>query len=300
MHRPIASVLIVGAGWTGRQIAAQCVAHGIRTYVTDKQEEATGASVRWILEHIKSMVSEKKWPPSAMTGTEKSLIPVLTRELDRLDVDLAIECVHEQVSSKRRVLRDLSETLPVTTLIASNSSYFTPSMLSRFVKHPERFAHLHFHSPVWTATIVDIVAGPQASAEVAEQLREFSVRIGQTPIVQSIENPGYVFNWILQAMLRSSLELVERKVATPEDIEMSWKKITGMQLGPFGMMDLIGIDLIHQILSNARWMGDYDETQKLIDILQPWLDRGELGVKSGQGFFDYSAQQEKVDVGTNH
>jgi 3-hydroxybutyryl-CoA dehydrogenase len=173
-------------------------------------------------------------------------------------------------------------------------------MLSKFVKHPERFAHLHFHSPVWTATIVDIVPGPQTSAEVAERLRALAIQIGQTPIVQTVENPGYIFNWILQAMLKSSLELVERKVATPADIEMSWKKITGMQLGPFGMMDLIGIDLIHQVLSNARWMGDYDETQKLIDVLQPWLDRGELGVKSGQGFFDYNVQRNKVDVGTNH
>jgi 3-hydroxybutyryl-CoA dehydrogenase len=300
MPRPIASVLIVGAGWNGRQVAAQCVAHGIRTYLTDNREEATEASLRWILEHVSTMVAEKKWPPTALEGIDERLFSVQVGELGSLGVDLAIECVHEQISSKRRVLRDLSETLSETTLIASNSSYFTPSMLSKFVMHPERFGHFHFHSPVWNATIVDIVPGPQASADVAERLRALAIQIGQTPIVQTVENPGYIFNWILQAMLKSSLELVERKVATPEDIEMSWKTVTGMQLGPFGMMDLIGIDLIHQVLSNARWMGDYEETQKLIDILQPWLDRGELGVKSGQGFFDYNDQRNKADVGTNH
>jgi 3-hydroxybutyryl-CoA dehydrogenase len=286
---PIASVLIVGAGWTGRQIAAQCVAHGIRTYLTDNRDETTQDSMHWVSEHVAWMVAEGKWSPKSIAWCHEMLSAVQPADLGKFDVDLSIECVHEQVSSKRRVLRDLSEMLPASTLITSNSSYFTPSMLSKFVKHPQRFAHFHFHSPVWTATVVDIVPGPDATADVAERLRKLAIQIGQTPIVQTVENPGYIFNWILQAMLKSSLELVERQVATPEDIEMSWKKITGMQLGPFGMMDLIGIDLIHQVLSNARWLGDYDETQKLIDILQPWLDRGELGVKTGQGFFDYTA-----------
>lgn len=291
MLSPIESVLIIGAGWNGRQIAAQCVSHGIRTYLTDNREETIQESLQWITEHIANMVSQKKWPAASTDEGGEMLSVVQASNIQNLDVDLAIECVHEQISSKRRVLRDLSETLPESTIIASNSSYFMPSMLSKFVKHPERFAHLHFHSPVWTATVVDIVPGPEASSEVTERLRKLAIQIGQTPIVQTVENPGYVFNWILQAMLKSSLELVERQVASPEDIEMSWKKITGMQLGPFGMMDLIGIDLIHQILSNARWVGDYDETQKLIDILQPWLDRGELGVKTGQGFFDYTTSR---------
>jgi 3-hydroxybutyryl-CoA dehydrogenase len=166
-------------------------------------------------------------------------------------------------------------------------------MLNKFVAHPERFAHFHFHLPVWRATVVDIVPGPDALPDVSERLRMLALKIGQTPIIQTVENPGYIFNWILQSMLRSSLELVERQVATPDDIETSWKTITGMQTGPFGMMDLIGIDLIHQVLSNARWSGDYEETQKLIDFLQPWLDRGELGVKTGQGFFNYSSGETK-------
>ena len=293
MPSPIASVLIVGAGWNGRQIAAQCVAHGVRTYLTDNREETMEASMRWIAEHVASMVAEQKWPTESSLRCREMLSAVEPSELGRVDVDLSIECVHEQISAKRRVLRDLSETLAASTLIASNSSYFTPSMLNKFVQHPQRFAHLHFHSPVWTATVVDIVPGPEASPDVTERLRKFALQIGQTPIVQTVENPGYIFNWILQAMLKSSLELVERQVATPEDIEMSWKKITGMQVGPFGMMDLIGIDLIHQVLSNARWLGDYDETQKLIDVLQPWLDRGELGVKTGQGFFDYTSSGTK-------
>ena len=293
MQPLISSVLIIGAGWNGRQVAAQCAAHGIRTYLADARHDAAMESIPWSVGYVAERVAERVWPEQSIDKCRDLLIAIEMSDIGSLDIDLAIECVHEQVSSKRRVLREISAILPETTIVASNSSYFTPSMLSKFVEHPQRFAHIHFHSPVWTATIVDIVLGPDADPEILERLRKFAKRIGQTPIVQSVENPGYIFNWILQAMLKSSLELVDRKVASPEDIELSWKKITGMSVGPFGLMDLIGIDLIHQVLSNARWLGDYDETQKLIDILQPWLDRGQLGVKSGQGFFDYSPNESK-------
>lgn len=293
MQPLISSVLVIGAGWNGRQVAAQCAAHGIRTYLADARHDAAMESIPWAVGYVAERVAERVWPEQSIDKCRDLLIAIEMSDIGVLDIDLAIECVHEQVSSKRRVLREISAILPKSTIVASNSSYFTPSMLSKFVDHPQRFAHIHFHSPVWTATIVDIVLGPDAQPEILERLRTFAEQIGQTPIVQSVENPGYIFNWILQAMLKSSLELVDRKVASPEDIELSWKKITGMSVGPFGLMDLIGIDLIHQVLSNARWLGDYDETQKLIDILQPWLDRGQLGVKSGQGFFDYSSNESK-------
>ncbi len=293
MQTLISSVLIIGAGWNGRQVAAQCAAHGIRTFLADALHDAAMESIPWSVGYVAERVAEKVWPEQSIDKCRDLLMAIEMSDIGSRDIDLAIECVHEQVSSKRRVLREISAILPESTIVASNSSYFTPSMLSKFVEHPQRFAHIHFHSPVWTATIVDIVLGPDANPEILERLRKFAKQIGQTPIVQTVENPGYIFNWILQAMLKSSLELVDRKVASPEDIELSWKKITGMSVGPFGLMDLIGIDLIHQVLSNARWLGDYDETQKLIDILQPWLDRGQLGVKSGQGFFDYSSNESE-------
>jgi len=293
MQTPISSVLVVGAGWNGRQVAAQCAAHGIRTYLADCRHEVTLEAVRWSSGYVSERVAERTWPEETIEKCRDLLVATEMSDIGGLSVDLAIECVHEQVSSKRRILRDLSALLPESTVIASNSSYFTPSMLSKFVEHPQRFAHFHFHSPVWSASIVDIILGPEANPQLSPRLEMLAKQIGQTPIVQTVENPGYIFNWILQGMLKSSLELVDRQVATPENIELSWKKITGMSVGPFGLMDLIGIDLIHQVLSNARWLGNYDETQKLIDILQPWLDRGELGVKTGQGFFDYSSSELK-------
>ena len=160
-------------------------------------------------------------------------------------------------------------------------------MMQPHVISPERFANFHFHVPVWRATLVDIASGPMTDDATVQRLVDLSIRIGQTPLVQRIENPGYVFNWMLKALLQSALQLVDRKVAQPADIDMAWKKVTGMPIGPFGIMDQIGVDLIHQTMSHARFVDGDEEWQPLVDILQPYVDSNRLGVKTGHGFFDY-------------
>ncbi len=203
-------------------------------------------------------------------------------------IDLVIESVPEQISLKKRVLSQLSAQYAAPTIIASNSSYFTPSVLSRFVSSPERFAHFHFHVPVQHESVADIVGCERTQPAVIDQLCELSNRIGQAPLRLRNEHPGYVFNWLLQSLLRSALELVARDVTDPAEIDRSWKAVTNMPLGPFGMMDRIGLDVIEQVLSNARW-ADTDQVslERLIEILQGPLKQGNLGVKTGRGFYDY-------------
>jgi 3-hydroxybutyryl-CoA dehydrogenase len=291
MSKSIESILIVGAGWIGRQIAAQCASHGLLVTIWDKQADVGIDAVHWAIAHASKLSQEGLWVPDASRLCEQRIRAVANLDQVSENIDLALECVTEQSSAKRRALSELSARFDQTTIIASNSSYFTPSMLSKYVAYPERFCHFHFHAPIWLATIVDIAPGPEAAPEILERLKKLAIRIGQTPIVQTVENPGYIFNALLQNLLSSSLDLAQRGVAIPADIDLSWKTVTGMRVGPFGMMDWIGIDLIQQVLTNARWLGDYEKTQKLIDYLQPWIDRGELGVKSGQGFFQYKSTE---------
>ena len=204
------------------------------------------------------------------------------------DMDLVIESVPEQISLKKRVLGEISERYPPPVIIASNSSYFTPKMLSRFVEAPERFAHFHFHVPVQQESVADIVGCDATQTQVIDQLCELSLRIGQPPLRLRHENPGYVFNWLLQSLLRASLELVAKDITDPAEIDRSWKAVTNMPLGPFGIMDRIGLDVIEQVLSNARWAESDDVSlDRLIAVLQGPLRQGNLGVKTGKGFYDY-------------
>jgi 3-hydroxybutyryl-CoA dehydrogenase len=97
-----------------------------------------------------------------------------------------------------------------------------------------------------------------------------------------------VFNWLLQAVLKAALELVALDVVDSDDVDRSWKAVTGMQVGPFGMMDQIGLDVIDQVLSNARWAVPPTVSQEqLLAILRPLVEKGKLGIKSGAGFYDY-------------
>lgn len=281
-------VLIIGAGWTGRQIAGQMAAHGLRVDLVDTNEASLRASKNWVLGQREEFASDGYWP--MVDADELASRITLVPDIEKCDwnVDLVLECVSEQFSLKRRILQRYSQRFPAPTIIASNSSYFTPSLLQGHVESPERFANFHFHVPIWRATLVDIAAGGFTLAATMESLADLAKRIGQTPLVQYVENPGYVFNWMLKALLQSSLQLLDRGVADPTQIDMAWRKVTGMPIGPFGMMDQIGVDLIHQTMSHARFVDGDDQWQSLVDLLQPYVEQGHLGVKTGRGFFDYS------------
>lgn len=286
--RSIQTVMVVGAGWVGRQIVGQLAAHHVSVWWLDRSEDAMQSGLQWIESHCLDLARDGYWPNDLDKARLLSSIHPIG-SLDDYDgaIDLVLETVTEQISIKRKVLQAASSRFPDETIIASNSSYFTPSMLERYVSAPGRFAHWHFHVPVWRTRLVDIASGTNTHPSVLLRLQSLSHRIGQKSLVQTVENPGYIFNWLLKSLLQSSLQLWTRGVATPDQIDLAWKQVTEMPLGPFGMMDQIGLDLIHQTMSAARFVDGDTVWQPLIDQLQPYIDTNRLGVKTGAGIYDY-------------
>lgn len=287
--QPIDFVVIVGAGWTGRQIAGQMLTHGLRVRLIDRNPEGLSASRAWIESQLKPFHEQGFWPKCDWEEVRERLELVTENPTDDAcsEPGLVLECVPEQVALKRRVLRSYSEVYGAGTVIASNSSYFVPSNFSKHIVAPERFAHYHFHVPIWRATLVDIAAGPATSEGTLQRLVALSQRIGQTPLVQTVENNGYIFNYMLKALLQSALQLMDRGVASPKDIDAAWKIATGMPIGPYGIMDQIGLDILVQTMSHARFVDGDAMWQPLLEKLQPLVDAGNLGVKTGRGFFEY-------------
>ena len=280
----IQRVLIVGAGWVGRQIAARMAQHGVHVWLFDRNRTVCEKSLQWMNSIVGAPIESSS--PAVIAGWISKI--QIADQIFVPAIDLVVESVPEQISLKKRVLSEISERYPMPTIITSNSSYFTPTMLSRFVISPQRFAHFHFHVPVQHESVADIVGCDATESGVIDRLCELSQRIGQAPLRLRHEQPGYVFNWLLQSLLRASLELVAKDVTDPEEIDRSWKAVTNMPLGPFGMMDRIGLDVIEQVLSNARWAeADSISLERLIEVLQGPLREGNLGVKSGKGFYDY-------------
>lgn len=288
------TIVIVGAGWTGRQIAGQMITHGLKVLLCDPHPPALHASRDWILANLTGFFQEGHWPKFPPQELDSKLQLLELETLINLapslqDVELVLESVPELAALKRRLLKRLANAFDAHTILASNSSYFVPSTFSEHLRFPQRYAHLHFHVPIWKATVVDVAAAPETSPETLDRLSRLSIKIGQTPIVQTVENSGYIFNSMLKSVLLSALQLLDRGVADPQRIDLAWTKATGMPVGPFGIMDQIGLDLMLQTMSNARFVEGDHIWAPLIARIEPLVAQGHLGVKTGQGFFKYPA-----------
>ena len=288
-------MLIVGAGWIGRQVGLRMAICGLRVELVDKNDKVLSDARRWMDESAELYLDSILASPTQRGLDAQSAAQWLSRvgfgaSTEQLvdDTCVVLECVSEQLGLKRRVLREFSAQFPKTTIIASNSSYFTPSTLAEFVTEPERFAHWHFHVPLHRSSIADVVGHSGTQPWVLDRLTELTHVIDHYPLRLRREQPGYVFNWLLQSVLRSALELAARDVADIEDIDRAWRTVSGMPLGPFAMMDNIGLDVIEQVLANARWAeAEPVPIDQLLAVLRGPISQGHLGVKTGRGFYEH-------------
>jgi 3-hydroxybutyryl-CoA dehydrogenase len=288
----------VGAGWVGRQIAMTLAAGGCRVMLLDQKTATLQQATEWMRAQAGRLAQSGTWTESQKQNVFDNVLGTIPRNKSVLEPDLVIECVPEQASLKKRVLRTLGEDFDSEVIISSNSSYFVPSMFQGSVKSPERFVHYHFHVPVFLTNAVDIMPWSGTAPEVVERLVELSERIGQKPLVCRREHTGYVFNWLLQALLKAAMELAQQGVADPQEIDQRWKHLTGMKRGPFWIMDQIGLDVIQQVLQNGRFTQPM-AAEVLIEFLEPLVSSGKLGQKTGEGFFSYSDRMLDWEEGSN-
>ncbi|MCA0308449.1 MAG: 3-hydroxyacyl-CoA dehydrogenase [Actinobacteria bacterium] len=283
----IRTVLVVGAGTMGQQIALQCAAHGFAVTLLDTEQAALDRA-RARLDALAGHVASD--PAFAHTDVvaDVARISATTDPAEAAHAaDLVSESVPEDPALKGRVFAELDRLCAARTIFATNTSSLVPSLFADATGRPDRLAALHFHQPVWSATIVDVMPHPGTSPETVETLVGFAGRIGQVPIRLLRESPGYVFNAMYNALNREAITLAANGVATVEDIDRAWTTVTKMPNGPFGMLDHVGIDTAWHITDYwARTLGDAQLTRNAA-YLKSYLDQGRAGVKSGRGFYDY-------------
>jgi len=284
----IARVLVVGAGTMGQQIALQCAAHGFEVVVLDADPEALTRAQERMAALSATLVGEP-----AFAGVDLvHVVAAIRYETDAAtaasEADLVSESVPEDPVLKGRVFAELDRVCPDRTVFATNTSSLLPSMFAEASGRPDRLAALHFHQPVWSANVVDVMPHPGTSPDTVQLLLGFAARIGQVPIELHRESMGYVFNAMYNALNREAITLAANGIATVEDIDRAWTTVMKTQQGPFGMLDFVGIDTAWhitdywatatgdpQLVTNAAWLKGY-------------LDQGRAGVKTGKGFYDYT------------
>jgi 3-hydroxybutyryl-CoA dehydrogenase len=220
-------------------------------------------------------------------GALDHLTPTTDLAAAAASADLVSESIPEDPALKGRAFAELNALCPPHTIFATNSSTLLPSMFAAASGRPERLAALHFHLPVWDANVVDVMAHTGTDPAVVMTLVDFARRIGQIPIVTRKESSGYVFNAMLSALNGAALELAANGVAAVPDVDRAWMGIMKMPIGPFGIMDAVGLDTVWKIID--FWAGATGQAQLRVnaDFVKDYIDRGRLGVKTRAGFYDY-------------
>ena len=285
--KEIKRLAVIGAGTMGRQIALQCARHGFPLALYDVVEDVLADAEVW----QRTVVSEWIASGALTEADEASLLAKIRYETDLSialrEVDLAIEAAPERVALKREIFAQLDRLLPADAIIASNSSSIRVSALEDATERPERCANLHFYLPVWDSPMVEIGGGTCTTPEALESLVAFARAIGLLPLRVRKESTGFVFNRVWRAVKKEVMRVADGGVASIEDIDRAWMIKFGREKPPpFAQMDRIGLDVIRDIeLHYAAESGDPEDLPKA--ILSERVERGDLGVKSGRGFYEY-------------
>lgn len=282
----IRKVLVVGAGTMGQQVALQCAMHGYDVVAYDSSQSAAEAAAGRTAAYAEQLVDEGRLS-RADADAALARISFSCDPEDGADADLLNESVPEDPDLKRKVFAQFNEICPPQTIFTTNTSTLAPSTFAEATGRPDRFAALHFHQPTWDANLADVMAHPGTSPQVVEVLTEFARRIGQVPLVLQKEHPEYVVNSILAAINTTALRLWTDGVASVEDIDRAYMIVLKAPSGPFGGLDLVGLDTIWHIARNKATSGDPDDQAFADRLKEEFIDQGRLGVKSGRGFYTY-------------
>lgn len=282
----IRKILVIGAGTMGQQIAFQCAIHGYEVSLYDVKPAILESSLKRIDKLAASFRNSGRLTQEAAEAAILRIRCSSHPEDASMDVDFVSESVPEDPALKAGVFSQFNQFCPARAIFTTNTSTLIPSMFAKATGRPDRFAALHFHD-IRTTNIVDIMPHSGTSAETVSLIHAFAARIGQVAILLKKENYGYVFNAMLTEVFKAAQTLASRGVAGVEDIDRAWMGIMHTSIGPFGMMDSIGLDTVWKVTD--YWANKLEEPQAIANaaFMKDYVDKGRLGRKCGQGFYQY-------------
>ena len=284
----IKKVLVIGGGTMGQQIGFQCAAHGYMVTIYDVASEALAHAPQQIEGYAGHLVATGHLAQTAAGSALEQIHFTGEAGQAAAEADLVSESIPEDPALKAQVFAQFNQLCPARTIFTTNTSSLVPSLFAEATGRPDRFAALHFHQPVWTANVADVMPHPGTSPMVVALLRDFARSINQVPLVLCKENYGYVFNAMYSSLNSAAIALAANAVASIEDIDRSWMAIMKMGIGPLGMLDVVGLDTVWHITEYWANVTQDPQTRQNADFLKrEYLDKGWLGVKSGRGFYTY-------------
>lgn len=282
----IKKVAMVGGGTMGNQIAMQVAISGYEVSCysrkTETVEKAEAFSKGWF---SKSVAKGKMTEEDAAKCQGRLTFTTDLAEAVK-EVDLVIEAVVDVLSVKREILKQIDELTPDHTIFASNSSYIVSSKFCDVVAHPDKVLNLHFFNPALIMKLVEVVKGPHCSDETIQMMVSFVESIGKVAAVVNKEIYGFIVNRIFSAITKEACYMYDQGVASFEDIDKAVKFGLSHPMGPFELLDMTGIDLEYDVLTEKYRMTGELEDKPSPAIVERYA-KGQYGRKSKKGFYQY-------------
>jgi len=283
---PLQRVAVIGTGILGTQIAMLSAYTGYHVKVFDSKAGAlreTFERIRADLEGkgIDPFIPWKHWDQCAKSVEQRTDLGETVKA-----AELIIEAVPENLDLKKKVFRELGEKAPAGAIFATNSSSIPVSRLEASSGRPEYCLNIHFYFPLQGTNMVDIMGGTRTSPEVLEKGKAWIRSLRFIPLTVNKELLGFCFNRVWRAIKRETLYMWGNGFVNFRDIDRAWMVFTGMREGPFALMDKVGLDVVHDI-EMVYYNDSKDPKDIPPDALKRKMQKGELGVKSGKGFYTY-------------
>jgi len=282
----IRTVGVVGLGTMGAGIAQVCAQAGVETIGVEVTEELGGRARERVAHYLGRGVEKGR-----LTGEERDAALARFRTTtDRGDLagcDLVIEAIVEDLEAKRDLFRELDGIVAPEAVLATNTSALSVTEIARATGRPERLVGMHFFNPAPVLPLVEIVRTELAADGPYERAYAFAERAGKEP-VRCRDTPGFIVNRILIPLLNDCVRVLDEAAVTPEDLDRAMRFGAGWPIGPCSLVDLIGVD-IHVHASEALHAALGERRMAPPERLVRMAEAGELGRKSGRGFFTYES-----------
>lgn len=288
------NIAVIGAGTMGNGIAHTFAQFNYKVHLIDVSLVALDKGITTISKNLGRMVAKEKISEADKTQTLANITTFTSLKEGAKNVDLVVEAATENADLKSKIFKELDEICDETTVLATNTSSISITQIAAVTNRPEKVIGMHFMNPVPIMKLVEIIRGYNTSDEVMNTIVDLSKKIHKIP-VEVNDYPGFVANRILMPMINESIETLYNGVAGVKDIDTVM--ILGMAhpMGPLQLADFIGLDVCLSIL-NVMHNGFKNPKYAPCPLLVNMVMAGKLGVKSGEGFYDYSTNRKAETV----
>lgn len=290
------NIAVIGAGTMGNGIAHTFAQSGFQVQLIDISQESLDRGMATIAKNLDRMVAKER----ISEDDKKTTLANITTYTDMIAgveyASLVVEAATENVDLKLKIFKQLDEATAEDTILATNTSSISITQIAAVTTRPDKVIGMHFMNPVPIMKLVEIIRGYNTSDEVTNLIMDLSKKLGKTP-TEVNDYPGFVANRILMPMLNEAIETLYNGVAGVQEIDTVMKLGMAHPMGPLQLADFIGLDVCLSIL-NVMHDGFKNPKYAPCPLLVNMVMAGKLGVKSGEGFYDYSESRKAETVAT--